>query len=141
MIVILFLIPTAVIILILTAMGFYVLRDFPRLAKDDIVFREKRVSGYNNYSFITRYGGANKILDVVVTGEELWIKAPVIFAGIMPFFGLIHKVPLEAIHVDRHKDDALLITIREPGSEVTEMVLLLKRKEEFILAIKKAKDQ
>lgn len=63
-----------------------------------IVFREKGASGHSKKSVITRFGGASKVLDVVVTDTELWIK------GIWPMFSYIgtkcdltHRVPLSSI--------------------------------------------
>ena len=72
---------------------------FPSIESQTVVFREKGASGYSFKNAITKMGGANKVLDIIVTNNELWIK------GIYPMFtfvgtkyDLTHKIPLKNIN-------------------------------------------
>jgi hypothetical protein len=55
-------------------------RRFSTPERPQIRFRERGASGYSNKSLFTRLGGANRVLEVVVTDVDVWIK------GIWPPF-------------------------------------------------------
>ena len=58
-------------------------RRFRDGANQRILFREKGASGHSKQSLRTRFGGASRVLDVIVTEHELWLK------GIWPMFTYI----------------------------------------------------
>jgi len=70
---------------------------FPELNSVDILYRDKHASGYSTKSLITKMGGANKVLDLVITNTELWIRSNRLFASISLRYDLLHKIPFDRI--------------------------------------------
>jgi hypothetical protein len=58
-------------------------KRFQGQGRQRVVFRERGVSGHSKASLRTRWSGASRVLEVVVTDNELWIK------GIWPMFSYI----------------------------------------------------
>lgn len=108
---------------------------FPDLKSQNIRFREKWASGYSTASLKTKMGGASKVLDVIVTDSELWIK------GIIPMFSyigskhdLLHKVPLANIQSKSIEGKNTHISFPSE-SGTTELILQVKASNQFIEAI------
>lgn len=71
---------------------------FRGLNFSNVKFREKGASGHSTKSMLTKFGGASKVLDIIVTDEELCIKgimAPFTYIGTK--YDLTHRVPLSCI--------------------------------------------
>ena len=127
-------IPIAVMLIILTIhwiRGKKALEIFPDISGVQVLFREKGASGYANDSFITKSGGAQKVLEVVITSDELWIKGHPVFAGIGQMLNLLHKVDLQKVLVKDRKGKEVTITIQESKYNTTEVILILKKAKEF----------
>lgn len=103
---------------------------------DIVKFHEKGASGYSNKSFITKIGGANKVLDIIVTEKELWIKGIFsIFTEIGNYYDMSHKIPLSNIcKAEINKQYVQLWFINEKGEE-SNIKLTLRSPNEFIDAI------
>lgn len=73
---------------------------FPLLDVSSVRFRERKASGNSLRNLLTKIGGARRAIEVVVVGEELWIRVPypfsIIFTGAE--FELAHRVRLGDIH-------------------------------------------
>lgn len=70
---------------------------FPNVDDSNFIYIDKSASGNSNKSLITKFGGANKTLHVMVNNEELWIKSSLFFAYIGRYYDLIHRIPLNQI--------------------------------------------
>lgn len=57
-------------------------------------FEEYFITGYSSESGIR----ATKIITVKIVEDELWIYSPLLFAGILDFYGMIYKIKLQEIH-------------------------------------------
>ena len=82
-------------------------------------FRERFASGHSKRSILTRLGGASRVLDVVVTDRELWIKGiwPV-FTYIGTKYDLTHKVPLTSLRrVAAKGGDVDVVFVDKSGRE------------------------
>ena len=136
MIELLFLIPFVLIMIIMTTKGYFVHKKLPPFNSEDIIFRERMASGYNNSSMINRMGGATNILDVIVTREIFIIKAPMTFMGFMPMFGLIQHSHIGNISVEEKNRQYISVIINQPDGLSTEIILKLKKKDEFLTLVK-----
>ena len=74
-------------------------KRFPDLSLRRIQFRERGASGHSKKSILTTMGGASRVLEVIVTDGELWIR------GIWPMFtyigtkyDLTHRIPVNHIN-------------------------------------------
>lgn len=112
-------------------LGKKTLSIFPELNNDQIIFREKGVSGNSDRSALTYLGGAKNVLDVIITNEELWIKTPLIFAGFAKFFDLLHKVPLKDIYDLKINDRFLSVTFGTNAINPTTLNLKIRKNQEF----------
>jgi hypothetical protein len=112
-------------------LGKKTLSKFPELNNNEIIFREKGVSGNSDQSTMTYLGGAKNVLDVVITTEELWIKTPLIFARFAKFFDLLHKVPLKDIYDLKVSDRFLSVTFRTHAIKPTTLNLRIRKNHEF----------
>jgi len=73
------------------------LKKFPKLDKSEFEFTENMASGYPTQSFKTKMGGANRVLQIRVTGDALWLKTNFLMAFIAELFDLLHIIPIEKI--------------------------------------------
>ena len=129
------------LMLAFTAVGFFIggrksEAGFSKLSAQNVVFREQWASGHSKKSLLTQAGGANKVLDVVVTDAELWIKGihPA-FSFIASKYDLLHKIPLASISAVELKGGRVeLEFVNEAGSR-SHISLLLKNASEFIKAV------
>ena len=111
------------------------LEIFPDLEHVEVLFREKRVSGYANDSFINRNGGAQKVLDVIITSDELWIKSHPIFAGIGKMFNMLYKVHLNDASIREYRDHQVTLMISGDHQNTTEVVLIMKNAGDFVAVL------
>jgi len=113
------------------------LEQFPNLDTVNILFRERKASGNSLKSFQTKYGGASKVLEIIVTDNELWLKSPLLIAGFGDKIDLLHKVKLTNIlSADINKKDVIIVFITENKIE-TKIRIRMKNREKFIEIIKK----
>ena len=109
---------------------------FPKINEENVVFREKGASGHSKASIFTRLGGASRVLDIVVTDKELWIK------GILPMFSfigskydLLHKIPLSNIKMVEYKGKAVEIKFTNEKEVESHVKLAIKNPTAFIKAV------
>lgn len=102
-----------------------------------IKYREKGASGYSKRSFITRIGGANKVLDIILTDSELCIMGiNSLFSFIGSFYDLSHRIKRENIlNIQKVKSQVEIRFITASGKH-TEVVLMLKNGDQFLSAVK-----
>lgn len=112
--------------------GRQVLKIFPDVSSEKILFKEKRASGFSRKSFITRLGGANRVLEVIITSEELWIRSPLLFAGVGDHSDLIHNIPLNNILKIERINNKVIISFKTAGNLVATLELNLKKAIEFV---------
>jgi hypothetical protein len=109
---------------------------FQNQSHQRIVFREKGASGHSNKSLRTKLGGASKVLDVVVTENELWLK------GIWPMFSyvgtkfdLIHRIQKSNIKAVKASSRDVEIWFENESGTESHVVLRLKDTAAFTSAI------
>ena len=121
----------ATILSIFWIQGGIALKIYPTLESVNIRFREKWASGYSNDSFKTRMGGAQNILDIIVTTEELWVRTPRLFAGMSAQFGTLKKLELTQVKAIEINNSSVRIEIAEKFNKTSEIILKMKRPDEF----------
>jgi len=105
----------------LLALAYYlinrqILKRFPPVDPDEVVFREDNASGYAHDSFITRAGEARGVLTVIVTHQELRLQTPWFFAWAAVIYQQLHRIPLSDIAgVEAENDRNTTITYRVGG--------------------------
>lgn len=112
---------------------------FPNENTVQIVFREKRASGNTLHKNILKRGSASRVLDVIITNSEVWIKAYRIFAGMAKKTGMLHKLPFEKIVSARMNHKKVDLTFISEQNETTTIQLMLKKPNDFIDHIEKIK--
>ena len=78
---------------------------------------------------------AKNILEIIVTNEELWIKSPLIFAGLLDQFGLLYKLNLENVKSVNLENHYLKLIIKPKRGLTKEILLNLRNPEKFIEVI------
>jgi hypothetical protein len=111
-------------------------RRFKNQLDQQILFRERWVSGFSKRSPITRLGGARRVLEVVVTDRELWIKGVwPMFSFVGTKFDLTHRVPKSGIRKVVARGQIVEIWfLNESGSE-SNVELELKEAVAFTAAV------
>ena len=108
---------------------------FPTIDPVRVVYRDKSASGYSTKSWITKMGGANNVLDILVTDDELWLKSMLLFAGIGKQHDLLHKVPLANItRVSREGGD-ITVDFKTDNGENKQVILVTKSPDDFLRAL------
>ncbi len=116
----------------LYATGKDALSIFPDIDSVNVLFREKRVSGNSNKSFFTKMGGAQNVLDVVITHNELWIKSAVLFAGLGKKSDLLHRVRLEDVISVKEVKNKVHVEFKNKGFSQSHVVLQMRDGRSFI---------
>ncbi len=108
-------------------------KTFEGVDKHPVLFREKGASGHSKRSFITRFGGANRVLDVIVTDAEFCIKGVnALFTFIGSYYDLSHRVRRSNILSARQTDKHVEISFVTDAGRQTDVVLTLKNSEQFL---------
>lgn len=110
---------------------------FPDINSQDVKFRDKAASGYSAKSRITKMGGAGKALDLVVTENELWLKSTMIAASILGRYDLLHKISLNKITNIAKRGNEIIVDFKTEYGEDKQVVIITKRPDDFLNAIKK----
>ncbi len=127
-----------VMVFILYQRGKEALSIFPDLSSVKVLFREKGVSGYSEKSWLTKLGNANNVLEVILTNRELWVRSPVIFAGFLKTFDLLHKVELKQVTVVKAEHSKLELGVRTKDGIERIIHLRMKKVSEFFIAFQYA---
>ncbi len=111
-------------------------RRFSDQGDQPVRFRERGASGHSRKSAVTKLGGANGVLEVVVTDEEVWLK------GIWPMFSYIgarfdmtHRVPKSSVRVCAVVNETVELRFISEKGEDTHVVLELKDPAAFKAAL------
>lgn len=131
-----------IVITLLTIMyirGRKALEIFPNLDSVSLLFREKGVSGKSNKSILTKLGGANNILDVILTKDELWVRCPLLFAGFGKTYDLLHKVKLNSIHSAELIGNNVVVAFKAENGFETTLDLRIKKAQDFIYLVEYSK--
>lgn len=112
-------------------------QKFEGLEGQTVRFRERGASGRSHKSLATKFGGASRVLDVIVTDRELWIKGiwPA-FTFIGTRFDLTHRVPLETVGSARVDRRRVLFSIRGPLGTESTIELQVRDPNGFIRALR-----
>jgi hypothetical protein len=109
---------------------------FPKLDGRNIQFRERGASGHSKKNIFTKLGGASRVLDLIVTDGELWIK------GIFPMFTFIgtkydltHRVSLSKIEKSIPKKKSIELWFENEAGEKSHVELRVKDVPAFTKAL------
>lgn len=128
---------TAFGLMILYKRGKKALSIFPPIETVKVIYRDKAASGYSNQSLKTKLGGSNKLLDIVVTDKELWLKSKLLFAGIGQTYDLLHKISLDKIENVEKNGNKVTVNFKTDNGQEKQVVLMTKRVDEFVQIINK----
>lgn len=104
-------------------------RDHPFADRDDVevVFRERRVSGNSGKSTFTKICGARHCLTVTVTATELWVYGPDLFAAILEWGDLEHRIALgDIVGVEKVKKGVVEVSFDVGGGEIRRLRLVVE---------------
>lgn len=113
--------------------GVKAVRTFPKLDKSEFEFFENMASGYSTKSFITRMGGANKVLQIRVTKDSLWLKTNFFLAFVAVRFDLLHLIPIESL--TNISTDGKLINIDFTSNGKLKKVVLLSQSQAELVRV------
>lgn len=110
-------------------------KQFPDLHTLNVLFRERQATGRSHYSFITKLGGANGLLEVEVTDQEVWMKTGIFSILVAKLYKQVHKIPFaDLIRVKGISKRELLLHFRDARSKQIGYTLKHRNTEGFILA-------
>ncbi len=111
-------------------LGKKAIQVFSDLDLSKLIYSEKNASGYSTKSFRTRWGGASRVLHIMITDKELIIKTNLFMAYIAQRYDLLNRIPLENMVRVEIKEGGfrskLFVEFKEQGGEVKEIVLMSK---------------
>jgi hypothetical protein len=81
---------------------------------------------------MTRFGGAQNALHVVLTDTELWVTTFACFRGIAGFYDLDHRIPLAKVMHVEDRGKSILITFKRDDDTSGVLQLRLRDKDHFI---------
>lgn len=111
-------------------------KGFPDIKTQNVIFRDSKASGYSTKNLTTKMGGARKVLDVIVTDKELWIKGSLpMFSFIGSKYDLTHLVPLSNVTNVSANDKNTNVTFTNSVGLTTVLVLQLKDSKKFADAV------
>lgn len=121
----------AVIMLsILFIRGKKAIQMFSDLDLSHLVYSEKSASGYSTKSFRTKWGGADKVLHIMITDKELIIKTHLFFAYVAEKNDMLHRIPRENLLKTEIKKgivfSKLFIEFKGNNGELKEIALMSK---------------
>ncbi|NOQ71918.1 MAG: hypothetical protein GQ574_07950 [Crocinitomix sp.] len=107
------------------------IKMFENLDLSNVAYSEKSASGYSTKSFGSKFGGASKVLHIIITDKELVLKTYLFLAFIAKKNDLLHIIPLTTLTNTELKDGRIFskLHVRFTGikGEEKEVVLMSKR--------------
>lgn len=110
---------------------------FPDITTVKVKYRDKTATGYSTLSWKTKAGGASRVIDIVVTDTELWLRSFLLFAGITKQHDLLHRIPLHKIMRVNETGEEITLDFRNEKSEKKQVVIRTFNKPEFLKSIGK----
>jgi hypothetical protein len=110
---------------------------FPDIKSVHVVYRDATATGYSKQSWKTKFAGASRAIDIVVTEQELWLKSIVLFANVTKQHGLLHRVQLRKVLRAKPDGDYITIDFKNERGEAKQVVIRTRNNTEFIKAIGK----
>lgn len=111
----------------------------PRISPDDVLYQESFASGHSTKNLLTKLGGANNCLRLVVTKDCLWITSWFPFSLFTTFYDLEHVVPRSSLRAVEPTSvfwkKGVRITFLDEASEVHTVVAVLRDVEGFLAAL------
>lgn len=93
-----------------------------------VIYSEKNASGYSTKTFISRSGGASKVLQIIITDKELIVKTFLFLAYVAEKQDLLHRIPFENILKTEIKKGVLFsklfIEFKDQNGKIKEIVLI-----------------
>jgi len=95
-----------------------------------VIYSEKFASGYSTKSFLTKLGGAQNSLHVIITDQQLILKCNFLLAFVANKFDLLHRIPLKNLVGTELKNGAFnsKLQVRFNTSDGQERVVVLMSK-------------
>lgn len=110
---------------------------FPDIHTVNVVYRDKTALGYSTRSWKTKFGGASRSLDIVVTDKELWLRSFLLLAGITKQHDLLHKIPLGRITSAKENKEGIVLAFKGEKGEGKQVVINTRDKAAFLKSIRK----
>jgi hypothetical protein len=110
---------------------------FPNIRSVAVKYRDKTATGYSTQSWKTKAGGASRVIDIVVTDQELWLRSFLLFAGITKQHDLLHKIPLSRITKTHQNRDEITIDFKNEKGEKKQVIIRTRSSQEFLKLISK----
>lgn len=111
--------------------------DFPSVDSVNVMFRERFASGASHRSIVTRLGGAQNCLTIILTEDELWITTFFPFTAFVGFYDLEHRIPIGCITELQRDGKKFTIDFVNYNAEPGRIALRLRRAEQFVDAIER----
>lgn len=130
----------------------YILRRYvaalihkPKFTKQDVVYQEYFASGGSLRNVLTKMGGANGCLRLVVTHDILWVTSWFPFSLFAVVYDLEHIVPLQSIRSIEGKTtmgiQSLQLTYVDGGGKSHALRIKPKNTQAFLDALEKSSDR
>lgn len=111
----------------------------PKFGKQDVAYQEYFASGSSHKNFLTKLGGANGCLRLVVTKDVLWVTSWFPFSLFAALYDLEHVIPLDRIvSLETNSSfgkQGFLLTFTNQQGDKRVLRLRPKRMEEFVQAL------
>jgi len=112
----------------------------PAIEKERIVFQEWVASGSSMKNILTRLGGGNNCVRLVVTDQILWVTAWFPFSLLAPGYDMEHVIPLNQISEIETREgwfsQQIILSYVDENGTVHRLKLIPKKREVFLEALK-----
>ena len=109
----------------------------PNASDPDVVFVEKFASGSSDKSWMTRMGGANNCLTVIVTQSKLAVTTFFPFTALAETYDLEHLVPITDITALTSKGKVIVVEYQRMDGTRRRLSLRLRDPAGFIRALER----
>jgi hypothetical protein len=110
---------------------------FPDINTVKVIYRDKTASGYSTKSWKTKFGGASRAIDIIVTDKELWLSSFLLLAGITKQHDLLHKIPLNKITSVKEKEGKIVLNFKNAKAESKQVILSTRDNISFLKSLDK----
>jgi hypothetical protein len=108
---------------------------FPDITTVNVVYRDKGATGYSTRSWKTKVGGASRAIDLIVTKDELWLSAMLLFAGITRQHDLLHRINFKKITSVKPDKGQITVNFRGEKGAVHQVVIRTRDEQAFLEAL------
>ena len=103
--------------------GRKIISIFPNISQEDIKYIKKNSSAYSTKSLKSKISGGRKVLEVLVTSNEIWLKSSAFYAYFLHKNDVIHRIQFKNIKQVVSTENSVILDFTTENGTFKQLVI------------------